>query len=167
MALLGRLDVCSTSRTVFRFPQDITTSSNIETGNGYQPPLRAMRSACMPANASLPLSFPINSMVPDARYYVYAHFAEIQELEANQSREFNIYTNGSYYAGPYSPTNLFVDTLYSPAALDAGQIYLERTANSTLPPIFNAVELYTVKEFLQLQTVYTDDIFSKTWIIYA
>ncbi|MBA0779349.1 hypothetical protein Gotri_003608, partial [Gossypium trilobum] len=101
----------------------ITTSSKIETGNGYQPPLRAMRSACIPANASLPLSFPINSTVPDVRYYVYVHFAEIQELEANH-----------------------------PAALDAGQIYLERTANSTLPPIFNAIELYTVKEFLQLQT---------------
>ncbi|MBA0724437.1 hypothetical protein Golax_021126, partial [Gossypium laxum] len=120
----------SKTRCLFnKFPQDIydrawwpyqetdwtqiTTSSNIETGNGYQPPLSAMRSACIPANASLPLSFPINSTVPDVRYYVYVHFAEIQELEANH-----------------------------PAALDAGQIYLERTANSTLPPIFNAIELY-------------------------
>ncbi|KAK5792594.1 hypothetical protein PVK06_033709 [Gossypium arboreum] len=116
MALLRRLDVCSTSRTVFRqafsnlFPQDIydrawwpyqetdwtqiTTSSNIETGNGYQPPLRAMRSACIPANASLPLSFPINSMVPDARYYVYVHFAEIQELKANQNLSSSGLTGG-------------------------------------------------------------------------
>ncbi|KAK8274377.1 hypothetical protein V6Z12_D10G069100 [Gossypium hirsutum] len=149
----------SKTRCLFnKFPQDIydrawwpyqetdwtqiTTSSKIETGNGYQPPLRVMRSACIPANASLPLSFPINSTVPDVRYY----------LISPDSREFNNYTNGSYYAGPYSPTNLFVDTLYSPAALDAGQIYLERTANPTLPPIFNAIELYTVKEFLQLQT---------------
>ncbi|XWS20198.1 hypothetical protein CRYUN_Cryun31cG0079300 [Craigia yunnanensis] len=173
MAFLQRYDVCSTSRTAFRFSQDVydrawwpyqttdwterTTSSTIETlYNDYQPPLLAMRSACVPANASLPLTFPISSTDPKAQYYVYMHFAEIEKLEANQSREFNIYINGKFQGDPYSPTHLKADTFYTTAALSAGQISIERTTNSTLPPILNAIEMYTVKEFLQLQTVDTE-----------
>ncbi|XVF25075.1 hypothetical protein REPUB_Repub13aG0182500 [Reevesia pubescens] len=173
MSLLQRFDVCSTSRTTFRFSGDIydrvwwpyqttnwtqtTTTSIIDNGqNDYQPPLLAMRSACIPANASQPLSFSINSTDPNAQYYVYMHFAEIETLEANQSREFNIYINDKYWFGPYSPTRLMADTIFSPAALSAGQISMERTTNSTLPPIINAIEMYTVQEFLQLQTVDTE-----------
>ena len=145
-----------------------TTSSTIETGNNdYQPPLLAMRSACVPANASLPLTFPINSTDPKAQYYVIAHFAEIEKLEANQSREFNIYINGKFQAGPYSPNYLMADTFYTTSPFNAGQISIEKTTNSTLPPILNAIEMYTVKEFRQLQTVDTEGIFSKTWNIYA
>ncbi|PPD74765.1 hypothetical protein GOBAR_DD28317 [Gossypium barbadense] len=123
----------SKTRCLFnKFPQDIydrawwpyqetdwtqiTTSSKIETGNARFQMFDIMYTCTLLKYKSLKLISP-------------------------DSREFNNYTNGSYYAGPYSPTNLFVDTLYSPAALDAGQVYLERTANSTLPPIFNAIEL--------------------------
>ncbi|KAE8705170.1 putative leucine-rich repeat receptor-like protein kinase [Hibiscus syriacus] len=173
MAFLQRFDICSTGTRVFRYSQDIydrawspyqttdwtqiATSSDIRNGlNDYQPPLLAMRSACTPANASQPLNFPINSSIPNAQYYIYMHFAEIQELEANQSREFNIYINGNYWGGPYSPTYLSADTLYSPAALRDGEISLVRTTNSTLPPILNAIEMYTVKELVLLQTVDTE-----------
>ncbi|KAK9030838.1 hypothetical protein V6N11_032248 [Hibiscus sabdariffa] len=173
MAFLQRLDLCSTGTRVFRFGQDIydrawwpyqttdwaqvATSANIVNGlNDYQPPLLAMRSACIPANASQPFTFPINSTDPNAQYYFYMHFAEIQVLEANQSREFNIYINQTFMAGPYSPTNLSAETFYSTSAFGAGLISLVRTANSTLPPILNAIELYTVKEFLRLQTVDTE-----------
>ncbi|OMO66426.1 hypothetical protein COLO4_30554 [Corchorus olitorius] len=174
MAFLERFDVCSTNtRRTFRFNQDvydrvwwpyqstawtqITTTSSIESGtNDYQPPILAMRSACIPANASQPLNFVINSTNPKNQYYVFMHFAEIEMLQANQSREFNIFFNGQYWAGPYSPTYRLSDTLYSPAALSAGLISLQRTENSTLPPILNAVEVYTVKEFLELQTADTE-----------
>ncbi|GMI93761.1 IMPAIRED OOMYCETE SUSCEPTIBILITY 1 [Hibiscus trionum] len=173
MAFRQRLDVCSTGSRVFRFGQDIydrgwwpyqttdwtqiTTSSNIINGfNDYQPPLLAMRSACIPANASQPFVFPINSGDPNAQYYFYLHFAEIQVLEANQSREFNIYFNETLILGPYSPKNLSADTFYSTSAFRAGVISLVRTANSTLPPILNAIEVYTVKEFLRSQTVDTE-----------
>ncbi|XVF86745.1 hypothetical protein PTKIN_Ptkin18bG0067100 [Pterospermum kingtungense] len=92
MALLLRYDVCSTNTAVSRFSRDVydrawwpyqatdwtgkTTSSTIKTGeNDYQPPSLAMQSGCEPANASQPLTFPINSTDPNAQYYAYMHFA--------------------------------------------------------------------------------------------
>ncbi|OMO66489.1 hypothetical protein COLO4_30543 [Corchorus olitorius] len=173
MATLQRYDVCSTSKAPFRFNEDIydrgwwpyqttdwkqiTTSSTIEFGkNDYQPPLLAMKTACVPANASQPLYFLINSTNPIDQYYLYMHFAEIETLKANQSREFNISINGQLFYGPYSPKYLISDSIYSTVALGGGLITIERTKNSSLPPIVNAIEIYVVKEFLELQTADTE-----------
>ncbi|OMO66428.1 hypothetical protein COLO4_30556 [Corchorus olitorius] len=89
---------------------------------------------------------------PKNQFYVYLHFVEIQELGANQSREFNVFINGELWLGPYRPRYLKVDTAFSITPLSAGLISIERTENSTLPPILNAMEIYTVLEFLELQT---------------
>ncbi|XVF74469.1 hypothetical protein PTKIN_Ptkin13bG0112700 [Pterospermum kingtungense] len=169
MVVLQRFDLCSMSSTVFRFSQDVydrawlpyqrtdwtkrTTVFTILPGNNdYQPPLLAMRSACIPAKANQPFSFPLNSTDPNAQYFVYLHFAEIEKLEANQSRELNVYHNGNLLFGPYSPKYLIADTLYSTRPYSAGQISIESTTISTFPPLINAIEVYKVKEFLQLQT---------------
>ena len=104
----------------------------------------------------LDFSWQIPSDHPDnsSGYYVYLHFAEIQKLPSNQSRQFNIFHNGEFLSGPYTPLYLQAETLYFPTRLIEGKntIVLSKTANSTLPPIINAWEVYSVKQFPQSET---------------
>ncbi|XP_022714519.1 LRR receptor-like serine/threonine-protein kinase IOS1 [Durio zibethinus] len=172
LELFARFDVCSTTGATFRFKEDIydrlwwpynrndwtlvTTSYTVIAGsNLYQPPSLAMRTACTPVNSSQSLVFSIDpSSVPNAEFYLYMHFAEVQHLQANESRKFNIFYNGQFWFGPIIPSYLASTTFSTRSALTGGnyQFSIYRTADSTLPPILNAIEIYTVKLFLQYET---------------
>jgi len=65
--------------------------------NDYKPPKVALTTAAIPTNASAPLTNEWSSVNPDEQYYVYAHFSEIQELQANETREFNMLLNGKLF----------------------------------------------------------------------
>ena len=82
------------------------------------------------------------------------HIAEIKALKANESRVFNISLNGELWGGPYIPKYLHTTTVYSPSALKGGkfEFALYKIEQSTLPPLINAIEVYTVVELLQSQT---------------
>lgn len=88
------------------------------------------------------------------------HFAEIQTLEANEAREFDVILKGSFNHSAFSPPKLELFTLYTgaPVQCDSGgcSLQLVRTPNSTLPPLINALEAYTVIEFPQLETNLSD-----------
>ncbi|KAK0597365.1 hypothetical protein LWI29_024556 [Acer saccharum] len=126
-----------------------------ESSNIYKPPSIVMKSAGTPKNASKPLNVRMETGDDTSlRFYVYLHFAEIQELQANESRECNISLNGKHWYGPFSPKYLSTTTVYSPSTLTGGNysISIYKTENATHPPILNALEIFTVKEFLQAQT---------------
>ena len=95
-----------------------------------------------------------NSNISDVEYYFYMHFAEIQVLQANQTREFNIFHNGDLLDGPISPAYLRTTTVYNKIPLKARQhnFTISKAENSTLPPILNALEIYTVKQFSLRET---------------
>ena len=95
----------------------------------------------------IPADHPDNSF----GYFVYLHFAEIEKLRSNQSRQFNIFQNGVLLSGPHTPLYLQAETI---GGLIGGTntIVLSKTANSTLPPIVNAWEVYSVKQFPQSET---------------
>ncbi|KAI3671617.1 hypothetical protein L1987_87356 [Smallanthus sonchifolius] len=89
------------------------------------------------------------------KFFVYLHFAEIETLKINQKREFNIYLNGNLTFGPISPLNHSTTTVYSTEPEIVAPTYtltINKTKNSTLPPIVNALELYTLKQLPQKQT---------------
>ena len=52
------------------------------------------------------------------------------------------------------PKYLHTTTVYSPSALKGGkfEFALYKIEQSTLPPLINAIEVYTVAELLQFQT---------------
>lgn len=121
-----------------------------------------MNSAAIPKNASKPLDFWLDTGNDTSlRFYVYLHFAEIQELQANESRQFNISLNGEHWHGPFSPNFLSTTTVFSPSFLSGGNytFSMYKTETSTHPPILNAFEIYAVKEFLQAQTDQKDGMF--------
>jgi hypothetical protein len=122
-----------------------------------------MSTAATPINegASMELSWDSEDAAT-AEYYIYMHFAEIVKLQANQSRSFNITLNGNYWYGPLVPDYLSTISLYSPKALSGHAKYdfsIFKTENSTLSPIINAVEIYSVKYFLQSETDQGDGTF--------
>ncbi|EFH39001.1 predicted protein [Arabidopsis lyrata subsp. lyrata] len=73
------------------------------------------------------------------------HFAEIQTLGANETREFDIILKGNFNYSGFSPTKL-----------ETCSLQLVRTPNSTLPPLINTLEAYTILEFSILETGLSD-----------
>ncbi|CAD5335358.1 unnamed protein product [Arabidopsis thaliana] len=140
----------------------ISTALRVYNKNDYDPPDDALKTAATPTNASEPLTIKwTNSDNPNAQYYVYRHFAEIQDLRANDIREFNMLWNGvAMSPDPEIPTKLKVNTIYSksPRFCDEGKCIFQliRTNRSTLPPLLNAFEVYTVIQFPQLETDESD-----------
>uniref|UniRef100_A0A2N9G8P4 Protein kinase domain-containing protein n=1 Tax=Fagus sylvatica TaxID=28930 RepID=A0A2N9G8P4_FAGSY len=172
LALFARYDLGSVNNKSYRYKDDVydrtwaakhynkwkslSTSLTIDSEmyNPYWVPSVVMSTAATPINESGPLEF---YLPPEAnsKYYVYMHFAELVELKANQSRSFNITLNGElWYDGTVVPSYLFTNTLFSPSALTGGNYVFSifKTENSTLPPIINAIEIYTVKHFPQSET---------------
>lgn len=136
----------------------INTTNTVDSNsyNVFQPPSLVMRTAVTPINETAPISF---YWVPDnatTQFYVYVHFAEVEVLTANQTRQFDIMLNGSlWYDKNLSPVYLSSTTVYSqgPMSKPKFDFKLVRTATSTLPPLLNAMEIYNVKNFSQSPTV--------------
>ncbi|KAK0597926.1 hypothetical protein LWI29_029978 [Acer saccharum] len=169
--LFTRLNVGSTSNSTIRYADDVydrlwfpdsfgwaelSTSLPVDsiTNNGYKPPSVVMQTAGTSENASKSLDFYLEIDDTTLQFYAYFHFAEIQKLKANESREFNISFNKVHWYGPFSPTYLSTTTVYSPTVLSGGNYSFSilKTGRSTLPPILNALEIYSLSEFLQSET---------------
>lgn len=87
---------------------------------------------------------------------VYFHFAEIQDLKENDTREFDIELDGNIIQRAYSPKVLQSETKYNTSPqkcrFGACTIYLIRTQRSTLQPLINAIEAFNVLKFLYAET---------------
>ncbi|KAL5824508.1 hypothetical protein ACOSQ3_020571 [Xanthoceras sorbifolium] len=172
LMLLSRLDIGSTTNQTVRYRDDIydriwlpyltltqlSTNSIIASSDDYHPPESVMSTASTSQNSSGPFYFYFETFDPISEFYIYMYFTETEKLQANQSREFNIYLNDEMWFGPVSAIYLNTTTVYSVAPSGKGLNYfwINKTENSTLPPIINAVEAYTVKEFLQSPTNQSD-----------
>ena len=125
-----------------------------------------MSTAATPKTDSSPLNFNWDSETATSKYYIYMHFAEVVELKANQSRSFNITINGQLFYGHFVPEYLSTITLYRTSPLTITKKYevsIFKTENSTLPPILNAVEIYSVKNLSQSETDQQDGILLYTY----
>ncbi|KAL0729377.1 hypothetical protein Bca4012_025470 [Brassica carinata] len=136
----------------------ITTTSDVGNTNDYNPPKAALATAAIPTNASEPLTvYWTNPEKPDDTYYLYRHFAEIQDLKTNETREFDMVWNGELMStDPVIPKEFEITTIYSvtPRICAKGEctFQMKRTNRSTLPPLLNAFEIYTVIQFPQSET---------------
>ncbi|KAG4978904.1 hypothetical protein JHK86_038378 [Glycine max] len=122
--------------------------------NDYKPPEIILSTAVTPVNASAPLVISWEPPDQTELYYVYMHFTEIQVLAKNQTREFNIAQNGKPWCPNMSPPYQNVTTIYSRLGTSGKKIEysLEKTKDSSLPPIINAIEIYRVINFQQSDT---------------
>lgn len=121
----------------------------------YEVPSKVMETALSKATAEENLTLFWEPDDPTTDYYVYMHFAEITRLLPNQTRAFNIDMNDKpWYDQPVSPVYFTTNTIYAlqPASKAKWKFTLFKTQNSTLPPLINAIEIYTVKSFLKSET---------------
>ncbi|XP_010443735.1 PREDICTED: receptor-like protein kinase At5g59670 [Camelina sativa] len=138
----------------------ISTNLTMKINNNYVPPEDALKNAATPTDTSAPLTINWSSESFSEECYLYAHFAEIQDLQANETREFNILLNGEHYYGPVIPKKLDITTVenVTPKTCQGGvcSLQLTRTNRSTLPPLLNALEVYRVIQFPQSETDESD-----------
>jgi hypothetical protein len=115
-----------------------------------------MRTAVTPVNPNGFINMIWESPNEYDQYYLYMHFSEVQELEANKTREFNINVNDKFWHGPIAPVYQEVTTISIPPPFTGATITLSKTETSTLPPILNAFEIYKVEDFSQSKTQQDD-----------
>ncbi|PON36236.1 Malectin-like carbohydrate-binding domain containing protein [Parasponia andersonii] len=172
LALYERLDIGSQSNKSIRYKDDvydriwrpfnfvsykITSTSLTVDANGhtpFYPPSSVMQTGVTTVNSSGPLEFNWLPDDPTSKFYVYMYFAEVEQLQPNQTREFNISHNDAHWDGPISPSYLYTTVAYSqyPVSGDKIDYTIYPTENSTLPPILNGLEVYTAVEMTQSPT---------------
>ncbi|WZZ43043.1 hypothetical protein YC2023_039302 [Brassica napus] len=135
---------------------EVTTDLNVNASNSYKPPQIVMASASTPISTFWPWNFTWTLPSSTTQFYVYLHFAEIQTLKSLDTREFQVTMNGKLAYERYSPKMLATETIFfsTPQQCEGGKCILEltKTLKSTLPPLINALELFTVIDFPQLET---------------
>ncbi|ESQ30279.1 hypothetical protein EUTSA_v10011223mg [Eutrema salsugineum] len=153
------IDVFDRVWTPFNFGNwsQISTNQTINVNNDYQPPEIAMVTASVPTDPDAQMNITLVEVERNVRFYVFMHFAEIQELKSNETREFNIMYNDKRIYGPFRPRSFTTDSVFTPTEVvaDANGQYtfsLQRTGNSTLPPLLNGIEVYSVKLLPEQET---------------
>ncbi|KAL0824134.1 hypothetical protein Bca101_047811 [Brassica carinata] len=132
----------------------ISTALDVNNSNKYVPPKDVLIHAATPTDANAPLTIELPSGGSGEEYYFYAHFAEIQDLQAKDTREFNISLNGEVLSDPIIPKKLDITTVSSVGTCQGMECILQltRTNRSTLSPLINALEIFTVIRFPQSET---------------
>lgn len=136
---------------------NVNTTLNVNSSTPFEIPNVVSRAGVIPKNASAPLSlYYLISRSTNDKIIVYLHFTEVQTLSANSTREFNVVWNKNIIHTAYSPKMLQSDTIYNIAPITCSRVvcFLElvRTERSTLPPLANAIETFTVLKFPYAET---------------
>ncbi|KAJ0799918.1 putative transferase [Helianthus annuus] len=140
------------------FPSTPRSSTVVQTSNKVssgplEVPLKVMSTAIMPNISTDSISLTWNTTITN-KFMIYIHFAEVEILSSNQTRELNIYLNEDHLYGPFSPsTNTVTLKSTSPfTGFSSYTIKINKTLSSTLPPVINALEIYRPKQFQLPQT---------------
>ncbi|XLS70188.1 hypothetical protein HN51_027053 [Arachis hypogaea] len=139
--------------------------SNDDMGqNDFKLPALVMETSATPKNATASLDFywedDYHNNETQHQYYFYFHFADLRKLAPNQTSSINITINGVFWATvELSYAN--ADSTYSNVPWYGSKKYhisLFRTESSSLPPIINALEIYSVKDFSSQLETQKDDV---------
>ncbi|KAL5575501.1 hypothetical protein UlMin_017200 [Ulmus minor] len=139
---------------------EVTTSLEVDPFSDFEPPTEVMSTAGTPNNENSSMDLNWVSSDSTAQYFVYLHFAELQNLTINQYRAFIITLNGKPVSTTSQvPKRRVSTTVYSTSSFTGETNYklsLVKLENSTLPPILNAFELYQLMDFSQPETNQND-----------
>ncbi|KAM6601567.1 hypothetical protein CsatA_021176 [Cannabis sativa] len=121
------------------------TDVNSIAKNIYELPFTIMNTAyTAPNNTNMFIQW--SDLNITTEYYFFMHFAELKMLQPNETREFKIYINDALFMEELVPKYLRETTGYpltkgrTPNSEGVLDFWFNRTENSTLPPLINAVE---------------------------
>ncbi|KAM3406149.1 hypothetical protein ACQJBY_000286 [Aegilops geniculata] len=172
--LLRRRNFAAINGTIIRFPDDpydrlwyprsdatmwaeMTTTERVDDvdGDEFEAPMAVLQTAIKALNASGSIKFgwevapELNNASPGPGYLAVLHFVELGLLGGNALRQFNICVNHdeSWVPGYTPPGYLRRAYVYNKFTNPRDSSYIvtiKATSNSTLPPIINAYELFSV-----------------------
>ncbi|RWR78157.1 putative LRR receptor-like serine/threonine-protein kinase [Cinnamomum micranthum f. kanehirae] len=133
------------------------TSSKVTNPNvAFQPPSKVMMTAVRPAAQSEALFHAWNVDDLSLQLQVYMHFAELEQLNAGQKRVFTVCCGeNSCYNSAVRPEYLVTTTVEPPQPLTGQSQYVctfRGTAESNLPPIINAIEIFVIRQYKETPT---------------
>uniref|UniRef100_A0A0E0EQ01 Protein kinase domain-containing protein n=1 Tax=Oryza meridionalis TaxID=40149 RepID=A0A0E0EQ01_9ORYZ len=150
----------STTKTVQNVEKDM-----------FEAPSAVMRTAITPRNASdsIELFWTTDPSAaasdPPPGYIAIMHFSELQLVQGNAVRAFNISLNDQWLDIGMTPDYLYADASFNTVPFRGSSRYnltFRATANSTLPPIINALEIFSVIPTTNVPTDAKDDLISCT-----
>lgn len=118
----------------------------------FEPPIGVINTCGVPESGS---RIDIQRSTSSYNFFVILYFAELQKLTSTDSRVFNIRLNDRHFYGPFQPEYLKLTTIKGHITTQPNgefSISITKATGSTLPPILNAVEVYTVKPITELAT---------------
>uniref|UniRef100_A0A0E0LZ15 non-specific serine/threonine protein kinase n=1 Tax=Oryza punctata TaxID=4537 RepID=A0A0E0LZ15_ORYPU len=131
---------------------EITTTKTVQSveDDMFEVPSAVMQTVITPHNASgsiqLRWEAKPNTNYPSPEYIVIMHFSELQLLQENTIRTFNISIN-NMIVGNITPDYLYADSSRNTKPFRSSNQYnitLHATANSTMSPIINALEIFSI-----------------------
>ena len=137
------------------------TNLKVSTGVAYdKPPSLVMQ---MAERSPSVYDFPYRRSIRIGYLYISMYFAELQYLNASSVREFDLYMDGTKLHGPIQPRYLEssnVSVLIPYGITDQMAFRIQITNRSTLPPIFNALEIYRQSGLRRNDTFGEDGMYS-------
>lgn len=136
----------------------LSTTDNISINQDiYEAPLAALQTAIIPANNATNITFlewsPDN---PNNSYIFVAFYSNVVVPSMSKWRFFSVFLNGKFSSGPFNvPPYLQGDFVCNPVPMVDNYFSWSFNAefNSTLPPIINALEVFSI---LPMRNTYTD-----------
>ncbi|KAF8725793.1 hypothetical protein HU200_020352 [Digitaria exilis] len=133
---------------------NISTPNSVNTADDmFEPPSKVMQTAIIPRDGSNTISFSWNSNPqprdPTPQYIAMMYFSELQLLSSNDTRELSVMINNSdVWWHVFSPGYLLSHSLYTghnPLPIsNKYDVSINATTNSTLPPLINAADVYSL-----------------------
>ncbi|CAF2036582.1 unnamed protein product [Brassica rapa] len=138
----------------------INTTLNVSSSDPFEMPQRLFSKAVTPKNSSKPIKMSWLLRKPYHQVDAYLHFADIQALQPNDTRIFDVICNNHTFYTEYRPLEFMVETVPLKSInmcedrICALDLALIKAKSSTLPPLLNVVEAFGV---LQLPNLETDE----------
>ncbi|KAJ7963123.1 Serine/threonine protein kinase [Quillaja saponaria] len=173
LVLLSRSNFGSTNNQTIRYHDDVydriwepfngdhsdgvgsLLAKNVINDTEYRLPAEVMTTAVQTTDIlKTDLSFYWGVGDSESECYIYMHFAELEQLQSSENREFSIYENNNIFIENFIPRYLYPSTFSKRFHLDGSkiEIRLQGTKRSPHTPIINAVELYMTRALSQSAT---------------
>ncbi|EOY34190.1 hypothetical protein QUC31_018552 [Theobroma cacao] len=114
------------------------------------PPGAVFKNAFAPNSTSISIQLGTNLPATEVPIYMNMYFSEVSVLDSTQRRSFQLYIDGKSTSNPFIPSYGKAGEMYLAnfSASSNTNFSLVATSVSTLPPLINALEVFTVSDEL-------------------
>ncbi|VAH79593.1 unnamed protein product [Triticum turgidum subsp. durum] len=128
-------------------PTNTTGTVRYVAGDQFEVPSAVMQTAATVDDGfSLRFYWDAYESNKELDYFAVLHMAELRRLNSSEARICEVYlNNGLWYSKPFSPEFRYSSSMFGMVTGSVEYSFrIEPTANSTLPPLLNALEIYVM-----------------------